>query len=350
MSSLISREQITDFERDGFLIIPDVIDEQTLSAVRAACAARVVDLLRRYEKLGRGNGNIGDDFASNLLSLLRAAPEAYQHIDISLPMVQDMKLCLPQWQALFGDEWRREAGVFADESIFRLLSHPNVVEIVRSLVGDEVIASPVQHVRIKPPQDLLPSESQIDANTARTLWHQDEGVVSEAARGVNILTVWLAMSDATIENGCMEAVVGSHSLSDESDAPDFGLTVHCPGKGEMVGEIYIPKERIVRERVRFLVARAGDAVILHKRLIHGAGANRSQDVRWSFDLRYQLADTVTGRDFFPSCLVASKNRRLCDAVQYRRQWHEARDAIISGEREAIFNTRWNKYGTAEICA
>lgn len=363
---MLATRQVADFERDGFLVVPGVIDPGTLEDVRAAFAARVGDMLLRYARAGRAAPALAQEnrknltsrarrmgrelpvaggFADNLLSLLQIAPEAYQHLDISLPMISDMKSEVPQWQELFGDDWREEAGLYAGESIYRLLTHPNVVALARQLVGDDVVASPVQHVRIKPPQHLLPGASQIDANTARTLWHQDEGVVSVDARGVNILTVWLAITDATEENGCMEAVPGSHKEPDSADNPDFGLTMHCPGKGKMVGELYIPEADIKREQVRPLVAKAGDAVLLHKRCVHGAGANRSAGLRWSFDLRYQPANTPTGRDFFPSCPVGADS-----AAAYRQRWLDARDAIISGEREAVFNTRWNKYGDVPLCA
>lgn len=347
MSTFVNARQIADFERDGFLVVPAVIDPQTLADVRAAFAARVDDLLSRYRRLGRvaPAAPTAGGFADNILSLLQIAPEAYQHLDISLPLTAELKSLLPQWQELFADDWQREAGIFADESVFRLVTHPNVVALARQIIGDDVVASPVQHTRIKPPQHLLPGAAQIDANTARTLWHQDEGVVSEEARGVNILTVWLAMTDATEENGCMEAVAGSHRRPDSANAPDFGLTAHCPGKGEMVGELYIPDASIDKKNIRPLNANAGDAVLLHKRSIHGAGANRSSGLRWSFDLRYQPNGTPTGRDFYPSCPVADDN-----AGNYRQRWLAARDAILCGERQAVFNSRWNKYGDAPLCA
>lgn len=341
-TSPLTVAQRRDFTDNGFLIIPDIIERSTRAALRRAFGRRVGDLLGRYQRLGIGNGGCGN-FNEDLTHLLSVAPQAYQHLDISLPMVRDLNDERPAWRELFGDDWRDEAGIFADETIFHLISHPRIVAIVRQLLGEDIIASPVQHVRIKPPQRLLPEQARQDANMARTLWHQDEAVVNESAKESNILTVWIALSDATPENGCMYALAGSHH--EETPADDDGLQAHCPGKGANVGEIYIPDSRVDNTRLAPLPAAAGSLILLDKRTVHGAAANTSTDVRWSFDLRYQAAGTVTGRDFYPSCPVADDT-----AAAYRRRWLAARDAILDGARDAVFNARWNKYGAASFCA
>lgn len=350
MSMQLTTAQLKAFDNDGFLVVPSVIDDATLTAIRAGFARRVAGLLSRYARLGVGSGASGE-FDADIQQLLSVAPQAYQHLDISLPMVHDLSACVPEWERVFGEQWQEQAGLCASEEVFNLIAHPNIVGIARQLVGGEVVASPVQHTRIKPPQHLIAAEAQIDANTARTLWHQDEAVVTEEARGVDILTVWVAITDATIKNGCMEAVVGSHRQPDSAAQPDFGLTSHCPGKGNLVGEIYIDDSQIDKTHTAPLVANAGDVVLLHKRTIHGAGANESDGVRWSFDLRYQPASAPSGRDFFPSCVVhSSAGKPLTTAKAYRQNWLQTRDEIIHGQRTAIFNTRWNKYATSPLCA
>ena len=344
----ITDKQTADFSRDGFLVVKNVVDASTLAAVKAAFTERVEDLLYRYQRLRRSNGTIGS-FTDNLTTLLNTAPTAYQHLDISLPMVRDMREYLDEWHALFGNDWHEQAGIFADEAVFQLISHPHIIAIAKHFIDGNIAASPVQHVRIKPPQHLLPAAAQIDANTARTLWHQDEAVISETARGVNILTVWIAINDATVENGCMEAVAGSHKTPDVAARADFGLNTHCPGKGEMVGEIHIPDSEIDKSWLVSLEAKAGDVVLLHKRVLHGAGQNQSRDIRWSFDMRYQSADTVTGRDFFPACPLTGANK-VNSGKEYKARWLAARDAILNQETQAVFNTRWDKYSNAPLCA
>lgn len=353
---MLTESQVREFERDGCLVVRGAVDDGALGALREEFAGRVDDLLRRGEQAGKippadqrgAGGDAGGDFSAQVTRLICADPGCYQHLDISLPMDDQLAARVPAWRALFGDDWREEAGVFAGASVHRLLTHPRVAAIARQLLGeDELVASPVQHIRIKPPQRRLPPESVNDATYARTLWHQDEAVIHEGARGVDILTMWVAVTEATVENGCLFCAPGSHLAADDPRRPDFGLKPHCPGR-KFVGDIYIPDELIPAALRRPLEAKAGDIVLLHRRTAHGAGENRSDSVRWSFDLRCQPANTPTGRECFPAFPLAATG--AAGAQKYRRQWLDARDAIIRGEVRPAFNTRWNKYQSAPLCA
>ena len=353
---MLNESQLRAFERDGCLVVPGVVDAGALRRIRHEYAVRAEDLLRRLVRAGRlpdsrpdshpGSGP-GGGFDRAVSRVICGAPGDYEHLDISLPMDQNMAARVPGWREIFGDAWEDEAGIFAGESVHGLLTHPNIAAVVRQLVGGDAVASPVQHARIKPPERLIPPESANDANYARTLWHQDEAVVHEGARGANILTVWIAVTDATVENGCMFCLPGSHLAADDPRRPDFGLKTHCPGK-KLVAEIYIPEALVPNEKRIPLEAKAGDIVLLHRRTAHGAGPNRSDGIRWSFDLRYQPADSPTGRECFPSFPVSESGPD--GAKKYRRQWLEARDKIIRGEISAVFNERWLKYQSAPLCA
>ncbi len=351
---MITPAQLESFEKNGYLIISNVVDSITLANVRTSYAKRVANLLCHYQKNGCGNGTSGD-FEQDMQHLLSVAPQAYQHLDISLPMLDTLDEVGEEWKDVLGDEWQEIAGFFADESIYSLITHPNIINIAQQFLGDELIASPVQHTRIKPPQHLISETAQIDANTARTLWHQDEAVVSEQAYGVDILTVWIAITDATVENGCMEALAGSHLVVDKANEAqiksNYGLTTHCPGKGKLVGEIYIDESLVPLDKCVPLIAKAGDIVLLHRRTIHGAGANTSKNMRWSFDLRYQDRSQPTGRDCFPSCTVSSKTPAIITSgQQYFQQWQDTRNEILAGTRQTVFNKRWNKYSSTSLCA
>ncbi|MDD9800128.1 MAG: phytanoyl-CoA dioxygenase family protein [Gammaproteobacteria bacterium] len=338
--------QLRDFARDGCLIVRGAVDAATLEMLRGDFAARVDDLLRRAHAIGKVSAPDGDDFSSAASHLICSAPDTYQHLDISLPLDGNLGARVPAWQKLFGDDWRDEAGVFAAESVFRLLTHPRLAAMAEQLLGEEdLVASPVQHIRIKPPQRRLPPDAASDATYARANWHQDEAVVHESARGADILTVWVAVTESTVENGCLRCVPGSHLSADDACRPDFGLRTHCPGRA-FVGDIHIPDASIPQSARRNLEVKPGDAILLHRRTVHGAGANESDGIRWSFDLRYQPAGTPTGRECFPALRLRSN----AGARGYRHQWLEARDAIMRGAVEAVFNTRWQKYRDAPLCA
>jgi len=177
----LSEAQLREFAREGCLVLPGAVDAATLAALRADFAARVAELLRRARVVGMVDGDGGVTCTDTAR--------------------------LPAWRELFGEDWRAEAGVFIPDSVYRLLTHPRLTAMARQILGaDDLVASPVQHIRIKPPQRDLPAGADTDATVARANWHQDEAVVHEGARGVDILTVWVAATAATVENGCASLV------------------------------------------------------------------------------------------------------------------------------------------------
>ena len=216
--------------------------------------------------------------------------------------------------------------------MFGLLTHPRLLDVVESVIGGEIYSNPVQHARIKPPRRHLP-DIATDANIAATMWHQDSAVTNPEADGTDMLTVWLAVTDATVENGCLVVERGSHR--DE-------LAMHCPGK-VYSGEIYIPESLIDADRVAPVEVRAGSAVLLHKLTRHGSLDNDSDAIRWSFDLRYQPVGQPTGRSLFPGFVARSAARpesAVTDPAEWTRLWKQAQGRIVTGEAEAKFNARW----------
>ena len=330
MAGLTTTQQQA-FDEQGYLVIENVLEQTMLDAVYAEYSALLDRIANELYDAGRIQSRYADlNFDERYTKLIHAAPEIYyQYLDISLPISND----IPEY-----------ANAQTGPAVFNLLSHKGVLDIVESAIGPEIYSNPIQHTRIKPPERLLPADVQIDSNMARTLWHQDEAVALESAAHVDILTVWLSITDATSEQGCMMAVPGSHRFND--------LAIHCPGKIH-VGEIYIAEELVAEHPVVPLEVHAGGVVLLHKRTWHGAKRNVSDRLRWSFDLRYQPAGFPTGRDFFPGFLARSQDHPeqvLTDPEQWAASWLQAKAAIRSGQVQAIFNERWNAYGHHALCA
>ena len=155
---------------------------------------------------------------------------------------------------------------------------------------------------------------------------------------VNVLTVWLAITDATVENGCLCIVPGSHL---------DGLAQHCLGSGKE-GGVRIPEKFIRREAIPMPVKRGG-ALLLNRHTMHCALENVSDNIRWSFDLRYQPSGQPTGRPAFPGFVARSRQHpetELRDWRAWRQLWLDARDRLAEQETPA-FN-RWSK--DAPACA
>lgn len=251
----------------------------------------------------------------------------YQHLDISLPLL---------------DELDASATMNASPAVFRLLTNERLLDVAESIIGPEIYSNPVQHARIKPPRRSLP-DAATDANVAATMWHQDAAVIEPDGDDTDMLTVWLAITPATVDNGCLIAVPGSHRREP---------TLHCPGK-VFPAEIYIPDSIIEQQDVVPLEVGAGGMVLLNKLTEHGSLENTTDEIRWSFDLRYQPTGQATGRSVFPGFVVrsaADPDAVLTDPAEWARSWWEARDRIAKGEVEMGFGRRWLHNASQPVCA
>ena len=321
------------FAKDGYLIIEDVLSDADLEAVHREYEAVLAREATRLWAEGRVSETYeGLAFAERYTALMRELDDLYdlyQHLDISLPLLHEMS---------------PDATLHAGPAVFeRILRNPAILDVAEAFLGGEICSSPVQHTRIKPPVGTL--EGMVtDSNVSKTFWHQDEAVLAETADEIDMLTVWVAMTPAQVENGCMVAVPGSHRA-------DPALAMHCPGSTVSSAEIFIPDDLIGQDVVPLAVERGG-LVLLHQRTVHGSLENTSDRLRWSFDLRYFRTGQASGREVFPSFVARSRTApeaELRDADAYREAWFDARDRLAA-QGEIAFNTRWSRYGDHPLCA
>ena len=111
--------------------------------------------------------------------------------------------------------------------------------------------------------------------------HQDNAYFCQTP--ADVLTVWIALDPATVENGAVEYLLGSHHQ----------LRPHRPSgvKGNSFGLADLPP---AQEFAHFLgEIGPGDALIHHSQTIHFSKPNRSEQSRLSLILVYRGAHTVT---------------------------------------------------------
>lgn len=104
-------------------------------------------------------------------------------------------------------------------------------------------------------------------------WHQDYGYWYEfGALYPNFCSVMIAVDDATVENGCLQVLKGSHLMG----RVNHNLT------GEQAGadleRIEAAKERM---ELVYCEMRAGDALFFHGNTLHCSAANLSENPRWA---------------------------------------------------------------------
>ena len=322
--SKLTATQIEQFETEGFLVVRGLLETDTIIEPILAEYAELVDQQCRlmYEE-GRLNSTYDDlPFEERVIRLYSESGKTFvQQFDISLP----------------------QSGVTADTpihlgpAVFQLLTAPALLDAVESLIGPEIISNPVQHVRIKPPQRIL--ESRAGAMVGKTSWHQDQGVVLPEADQTTTLTVWMPLTSATLENGCLTVIPGSHRGD---------LATHCAANPESP-DLHIPAPLLHSNTVVPVPMEPGDVLLMHRRTQHASLENQSDHVRWSFDLRYNPTGQPTGRPNFPDFVVrsaADPTSELHDPEAWAELWLATRDRL-AGVTTASYN-RWNNM--APVCA
>lgn len=118
-------------------------------------------------------------------------------------------------------------------------------------------------------------------------WHQDAWTDLDRQP---IITVWTALDPATKENGCVEAIPGSHR---------GGLVNPEDGSGFLTEEQ--AKELCTPDKTVYLELAPGEVVLLHNWLLHSSDVNRTPVSRRGFSVCYMDAHTISksGNRFEP---------------------------------------------------
>ena len=323
MASL-TQDQLSYFEEFGFLPVENVFNPEEVTDPVIEEYHTVMDsLAEELFKEGKISSKFQElPFGKRLTRIMQETEDTNaQYFDFSLPFAGVTK-DTPCW---FGP------------AVFKALVNEQILDVVESVIGPEIYSNPVQHVRIKPPEREIPKNKNGQPIIGATIWHQDHGVVTENADETNMLTVWFPLLDAPVEAGPLKIVPGSHKGELLTHCNDYKI----PGVREIPehlfdadGAVPVPMER-------------GGVVILHKRTVHGSLSNVSENIRWSFDLRYNPTGQPTGREIFPGFIARSKkdpDKEFRNAEKWKETWLKTKEIMTTlnqeGDSDVSFG-RWD---------
>ncbi len=315
---MLSTDQVNKFNDNGFLVVENVLESAVLSAVRDEYSGLINRLYAGWRSEGRVGDPVTEDFWGKLLSAYHAKCDWFQPMDISLP----------------GDRIEADTPMHFGPAVFDMVTSPRLLDLVECLIGPEITSNPIQHVRIKPPADALQPD-EIRAHITATDWHQDRAVALEEADQTQLVTVWLAITDATVENGCLQVL---------PKLPEQEILPHCPRTQTGIADGFVDEARAVP-----LPVKAGGAVIFHPLTPHASLVNKTDGFRWSFDLRYHVTGQNSGRTHFPEFVARSRSdptSELQDWRIWRTLWQEARARLA--DQPHIDIHRWAS--DAPFCA
>jgi len=245
----LTAEQVATYDAEGYLVMPGLLDVQELAPAQAALTEKVDLIAAELVAAGLISDSLADEpFRTRLARL-------FDGLD-------------PQHFLTFGRSWRdRIAGYHT------LMSNTKILDAVESLIGSEIFSNPVYNVRPKVPR----------VAAGAVPWHQDKSYWPDANSNP-VITVWISLVDATLENGCLHVL----PRTQRHRVMEFHAETYS-GTGFLeVDESQL--RQLTAGRATPLPVAAGSAILFNDRLVHSSTPNNSDHVRWSIDLRYQPTD------------------------------------------------------------
>ena len=156
--------------------------------------------------------------------------------------------------------------------VYDILPKQRIIDCVADLLGEDVVAWG-SHFFCKMPGD-----------GRAVAWHQDASYWPLTPS--HAVTVWLAIDDADLDNGCMKFIGGSHHSGHltyrKSSPEEHNVLDQTVPNAESYGEIVLDD------------LKAGQASIHNDLLLHGSDANMSTRRRCGLTLRYAATHVRAG--------------------------------------------------------
>ncbi|MEM7125314.1 MAG: phytanoyl-CoA dioxygenase family protein [Chloroflexota bacterium] len=233
------------YQRDGYVVVRDLIDECALEPIRNFIKSKVDEYAR-------------EQYAQGKLSSLYE-DESFERRYAAI--CQEQEISPRGWQfGSFGREF------------YDLFNLPGVLRTLGLILGPEVSNLGIPVLRTKLPGSVITSFP----------WHQDSQYFDQSTIGqkekhtenLHMVTVWIPLVEATVENGCCWVIPGSHrwGLLDGARGDDMNVRMeeNVAARGTPVP---IP-------------LKPGGALFMSNLCVHTSKLNTTQESRWSIDFRY----------------------------------------------------------------
>lgn len=263
--------------------------------------------------------------------------QAYERDGFVFPVdvlqAQEARACREELQA-----WERERGAtidFPEKSksylLFawadRLVHHPRILDAVEDVIGPDIL---VYH------STLFVKEARTPAYVR---WHQDSTYFYLQPH--LHVTAWVALSDASVAAGCMQALPGSHRWGafDHDDKPE---PMNMIRRGQGISG------RFDHAQGHFMPVAAGQMSLHHTDLVHASAGNDTDDRRLGFAISYIPAHVKPVGAVRPSALCVRgrshghfmEEERLVQPLSEQARAHHSRAlALFRALQDAGFEDR-----------
>lgn len=264
----LQQRHIEQYGALGYVAFEEVLDEREVDQARRALARVTQSMM---EAVRRGTGQIKQAPAGATRNyagprVVKEGSECVLHFEADIDP-RDLDPTRVEYS------FRKLHNYQAEDPVFqRLVERPRIRGFLSDLVGQDMLLKDVMALS-KPP--FIGSEKP---------WHQDNAYFNWLPLNW-VATVWIALDDATVENGCMHVLPGQHARGPLR----HHHTIDC----EILGDRLDPSQAVPIE------LRAGGALYFSALLPHQTPANASSTRRRALQFQYRSTNAyqVTAEEF-----------------------------------------------------
>jgi len=239
---MLTPHQITDFQQNGFLVLPQLAS--------STFCAEVLTFAQQY--------------------MLAATPPLEYEAETGYPGA-------PASQDEPGGKTVRRLLQVAMRSkqLLDWATGPTLAAPLKQLLGNKILLSQTHHNCIMTKQPRFSSV---------TGWHRDSRYWS--FQRAELISAWLALRDETVENGCLLVIPGSHQIKIDSEGLDVAQFLRMD----------YPANQALLARAVAVPLNAGDVLLFSSNLFHAAGRNQTDQTKFSMVFTYHAKSNppITG--------------------------------------------------------
>ncbi len=200
-------------------------------------------------------------------------------------------------------------------TLFDKIAHnPSILDAVETLIGRDILVGGTTLFVKEPEQRGFIS------------WHQDGRYIG--LEPDNWVTAWLALSDVTIENGCMYMWPGSHRDGPREHLDTFDKE-NLLTRGQTV--LNVPETETTPIELA-----AGQLSLHHPWVVHGSGHNTSKNRRIGFAIQSYIGTNVNS--IYGKIFVQQARGK----DDYNHHQHVPRASTILAEHDVVFRDEANE--------
>lgn len=235
MKTTLTSEQIASYQQDGFVYHPGFLSTEEVAELKEAVLTTVAAMGKKKVAGGGLELEEGDTYYDKVFT---------QRLNL----------------------WR------INDTVKKFMLSPDLGRMLCQLAGAEGFRVWHDQALIKEPYGNP------------TAWHLDNPYWSFFSR--NAISMWIALEDATPQNGCMYFVPGTHDLASFENV----------GIGKDLGELFKIYPKMAEIDPVCVPMKAGDCSFHNGLVAHGAGANMTRKRRIAMTCAYMpVGSTFNGQ-------------------------------------------------------